>query len=658
MKRIADHGDVKRIRDVSYSKQRPSANNSAMPLEGLNELWTHTKGNPDITIAILDGPVDLTHPCFSGANIITLNTWITSKSAVGQASAHGTHVASVIFGQHGSAVRGIAPSCRGLIVPIFAEDANGIPLPCSQLDLARAIIQAVDKGAHVINISGGELTSSSQPHPLLVNAIQKCKKNNVLLIASVGNDGCQCLQVPASIPSTLAVGAMSAQGKPLDFSNWGKAYQTQGILALGQDILGARPGGGTTTRTGTSFATPIVSGIAGLLLSVQQQQGLKPSASEVRTALLSSANACQPHAALDCRRYLVGTLNVTSALNIIKGKEMITNQTTQEGQLKPAMYEDPSPANANALVNLDTTSINLGYPFLPTQKISTTQGAIHPSGCGCGACGGAKASGDTESNAPSLVYALGMIGYDFAQNTRRDAFVQSLGGGNPDDPTQWLAHLDENPQDAEEIIWTLNLDEMPIYALRPAGAYANLGYERLREFLAAQLNDGVQRVSIAGMIFGQTELLSGQSVPVVVPILRGLSSWSTEALVEVVVGDQSGDEADQTRAGVYNFLERIYYELRNLGVSSEERAINFAATNAFQATEIFGAAVSEGLELDQIDVEPSPVARPDADAWDVKLTFFEPTQRLERARKVYRFTIDVSDVIPVTSGSVRAWSVY
>jgi subtilisin family serine protease len=68
---------------------------------------------------------------------------------------HGTHVTSVIFGQPGSAVRGIAPDCRGLLVPVFSDRRPG---QLSQLDLARAIEQAVDKGAHIINISGGELS--------------------------------------------------------------------------------------------------------------------------------------------------------------------------------------------------------------------------------------------------------------------------------------------------------------------------------------------------------------------------------------------------------------------------------------------------------------------------------------------------------------------
>jgi subtilisin family serine protease len=110
--------------------------------------------------------------------------------------------------------------------------------PCSQIDLAHAIIQAVEQRAQVINISGGELVSSGEPHPLLDKAVRLCAENGVLIVAAVGNDGCQCLHVPAAISSTLAVEAMDARRLPLDFNNWGETYLNNGILALGEKLLG------------------------------------------------------------------------------------------------------------------------------------------------------------------------------------------------------------------------------------------------------------------------------------------------------------------------------------------------------------------------------------------------------------------------------------
>ena len=107
-------------------------------------------------------------------------------------------------------------------------------------------------------------------------------------------------------------------------------------------------------------------------------------------------------------------------------------------------------------------------------------------------------------------------------------------------------------------------------------------------------------------------------------------------------------------ANLRMFLDKVYYDLRNLGVLSSDRALNFAATNAFQAATVFSEALGSGMQLEDVHTEPSPFARADADAWDVKMKFFDP-DNTRRARKIYRFTVDVSDLMPVTLGEVRSW---
>ena len=183
------------------------------------EILQRTAGDAEICIAVLDGPVDLTHPCFNKAKITKLETLVSDLSDEGPSAHHGTHVASLIFGQHATPIHGISPGCRGLIIPVFEDGPDDSIAPCSQIDLAHAIIQAVEQRAQVINISGGELVSSGEPHPLIDKAVRLCAENGVLIVAAVGNDGCQCLHVPAAISSTLAVGAMDARGLPLDFNN-------------------------------------------------------------------------------------------------------------------------------------------------------------------------------------------------------------------------------------------------------------------------------------------------------------------------------------------------------------------------------------------------------------------------------------------------------
>ena len=103
---------------------------------------TRGGGDPCVCVAVLDGPVDLDHPCFAGADLTPLATLASGRATGGGMSRHGTHVASVIFGRHDGPVPGLAPGCRGLIVPIFSDEERHL----SQLDLARAIDQAVEAG--------------------------------------------------------------------------------------------------------------------------------------------------------------------------------------------------------------------------------------------------------------------------------------------------------------------------------------------------------------------------------------------------------------------------------------------------------------------------------------------------------------------------------
>jgi ubiquinone/menaquinone biosynthesis C-methylase UbiE len=261
----------------------------------------------------------------------------------------------------------------------------------------------------------------------------------------------------------------------------------------------------------------------------------------------------------------------------------------------------------------------------------------------------------TASEGPRLVYVLGGLGVEFASRARADGYAQYY-KVNPQDPVSILAGLQANPFLATGVIWTLNLDKTPVYAIAPNDPFAPVAYERLRTFLAAQLAGEAEYHSIPGVLNGQVRLQSGQTVPVIVPELRGLFSWSAEEVLRVTGLSAKADESK--RENLDRFVSRVVYELRNLGLTSRERALNYAATAALFGEHVLTATEGSGLELDAIDVAPTLVARADADCWDVSLTFFDPKNRTTIARRVWRFTVDVSDVLPVTVGQLKSWSVY
>ena len=651
-------------------------------IPGLKELWEETLGDPNICIAILDGPVDQSHPSLASANLKQLETLVSNSANSankGSAFAHGTHIASVIFGQHDGEIKGIAPRCRGLSIPIFNDGANNSIAPCSQLDLARAITQAVQEGAHIINISGGQFSHSGTAHPILADAVQSCADSNVLIIAAVGNDGCDCLHIPSALPAVLAVGAMNAEGQPLDFSNWGDQYQTQGILAPGENIPGANPGSGITTNSGTSYAVPLVSGVAALLLGLQLKRGNQPNPHNIREAILDNAIGCDEQTVVDCRRLLVGRLNIKSTITqIINGGIPMSDSTEVQEKNTSQVVENVDsiapvqqtiPAKATASDNNDempktisaSSAQNLGSSQeqeTPLNQQSVDTGRISAATCESCAAG--------TSPPPQLVFALGQLGFDFGTEARRDSIMQHMEQpANPNDPLQCMAHLEKNPWDAAAIIWTLSLDATPIYAIQAHGTFASGICERLCEFLGDQTRGEVERVSIPGYIGGSARLSNGQMVPVIFPDLRGMYSWNNAALVDAVCGKPPTEKAQKKEKDTYimnaqaieNFLQRIYVELRNLGTTPQERSINYAATNAFQIAEVFQNTIQAEMDLDTIEVEHSPICRPESDCWDVKLTFFNPSKVFEQARKVYLFTVDVSDVVPVMVGAVRSWFV-
>jgi hypothetical protein len=708
-------------------------------------------------------------------------------------SAHGTHVASMIFGQPGSDVRGIAPASYGLLATIYSDLDER---PTLQMDLAQAIDLALDAGAHVINISGGELSNSGFADPVLASAVRNCHDQGVLIVAAAGNDACQCLHVPAALPSVLAVGAMDERGLPLESSNWGDIYQAQGVLAPGQNMLGAVPGGGTALKSGTSYAAPVVTGIVALLLSWQLARGEEPDPLRIGNAILASALPCNEQLRSDCLRFLAGRLNIPGARDLISSRRRIAmsdERSAGNGSLPSVAYElgttpmsavTPQEASeAGAIEPSEEGSATLqsfaGHAETDQQHIAPSiaskdtspnplprfqaaraprspgvNGVITPSrvaaSCGC------KANGSR-----GYVYAIGSLNYDFGTEARRDSFKLMMPGVSPDglpylvpsqplqaptastsssssqpvvfppnpyDARQMVNYLggypppqapyptqggfpmlppyppsaptsepypesvplfpppyppapDEPPNytrgypahlsEATELIWTLNIEQTPVYALRPSGPFSTEAYQRLVAFLAGQVrpvddDDYVSRVSIPGVLTSDTvQLFSGQVVPVLIPNVRGMYAWNERQLIKSLMNLLKPPSDHDFVYQMHDFLNRVYYELRNLGQTSAERALNYAASNAFQVGDVLvriaerAANLPESggqFALNSITVTKSAFCRIDSDCWDVNVSFFYP-QNIMYASDLFSFTVDVSDSYPVPIGQTRHWSV-
>ncbi|HLO52157.1 MAG TPA: PatA/PatG family cyanobactin maturation protease [Kamptonema sp.] len=712
-------------------------------IPGIPELWTRTQGDTRIKIAILDGAADLERTCFVGANItqfkpywaedIELNDeyyyylklateFNQQQKAKKEAdpdhhkdeakkereaffaqfpeqirqridlSSHATHIASTILGQHGSPVPGIAPHCTAINIPIsFAGDDF-----ISPINLTHAINEALKAGANIIHIAACHPTQTGVSPELFARAVKQCQDNNILIVAPGGNDKGECWCIPAILPGVLTVGAIRDDGQPFKFSNYGGDYQSKGVMANGENILGAQPGTDEPIREkGTSCAAPIVTGISALLMSIQLQRGEKPNAEAVRQAILNSAIPCNPEEIEEPERCLRGKLNIPGAYQLLTGKELTPVQAHPKIDIQ-AHNESALKKAGNPIESSLTSTINTSNrPEISSVKASTTSPFEQASAMNYGIDFPADSDtvqpsntmvatftlsepteGITPSAASKFVYALGTIGYDFGSEARRDTFKQLMPAfeidgtvipPNPYDAGQMIDYLSQNPSEAKSLIWTLNQELTPIYALEPRQGFAADVYEILIMMLAGQIepeenDDFIERVSIPAKTTDKTvQLFSGQEVPVITLInTRGMYGWKINNLVEAALQSVAPQtpQVDEIamRQALISFVNKVYFEFQNLGQISKDRALNFSVTNAFQAASSYAEAISRGMQLDTVEVEKSPFCRINSDCWDVILKFFDP-ENDHRAKKVYRFTVDVSDRIPVTLGEIRSWSV-
>jgi len=616
-------------------------------------------GTRAVTISVIDGPIDFTHPCFLGAAVTVAHSDNPPGGVSCQATLHGTHVASIIFGQSRSSVEGIAPGCRGISFPVFRASREAIG--CSQTELARAILLSLELSADIINISGGQLDFSKEPEQFLQEALTRCEEHGVLVVAAAGNDGCDCPHTPASCPTVLSVGAADEAGRPLPLSNWNASYRENGLLAPGRGILGAAPGGGVARRSGTSFAAPIVSASAALLICEQIARGERRDALAVRAALLASATHC-PAGQSDRSRDTAGALNIAGASHLLKqGREtMIASDIHPESpQLDAVLGVVAGNAREPALQTAEYGSPSL--PPLPTER--RIEAACGSDGS-CSCKGEPKDLGGPSAQpaglpATQIVYALGNVGYDFGTESRRDSMLQYFLKSNEAFTEKklvaYLLDAEKSAGEVERLIWTLKIDGTPVYAIRPVGAFAYAGYAKLLKLLSGQLDGKIALVAVPGIAAGRTLLLSGESVPTLHPVVKGMIPWDVAQVVGAAL--VSADTEPRLRAEQFlrEYTDMVSRKFRNLGVMGRDRALNFASMSAGRVLEIVDRTGGLDLVLDDIEVSRSAACRTGSECYDVRVKLFIPSD-VTSAIRVFQFTVDVSDAVPVSIGDVSAWS--
>jgi subtilisin family serine protease len=197
---------------------------------------------------------------------------------------HGTFVAGILSARRGSSAPAICPGCPLLVRPVFAEAAsdNGDMPSATPAELAAAIVETVNAGARVINLSAALLQPSGREERELVQALDFAAARGVITVAAAGNQGTVGSSAITRHPWVIPVAGCDGGGRPMGESNFGSSIGRRGLSAPAQDIASLGTNGQPRSFHGTSAAAPFVTGTIALLLSEF------PSATdtEVKLALL------------------------------------------------------------------------------------------------------------------------------------------------------------------------------------------------------------------------------------------------------------------------------------------------------------------------------------------------------------------------------------
>lgn len=242
-----------------------------MDLVRLTGLMARTQGAPTVEIALIDGPVALDHPGLAGATIRELPGKSRGTCSVPESIActHGTFVAGMLSARRGSGAPAICPGCRLLLRPIYAEalGRNGEMPSATPKELAEAIIDSINAGAHVINLSSALVQPSHQGQSKLEEALDHAARHGVLMVAAAGNQGTVGSSAITRHPWVIPVAACDMQGKPLSESNLGGSIGKRGLSAPGESVTSLGTNGKPQEFGGTSAAAPFVTGTIALLWS-------------------------------------------------------------------------------------------------------------------------------------------------------------------------------------------------------------------------------------------------------------------------------------------------------------------------------------------------------------------------------------------------------
>lgn len=267
---------------------------------GAQDLWKQGLTGKGVKVAVIDEGI-AEHPELDGAVKGRVN--FTAERGKGAVGSHGTHVSGIIHA--------LAPDAelRGYAV-LASDDSNDALSEDTSEGIIKAIRRAVKDGNQVINMSLG---TEEGPSSQLSRVVEEYASKGVIFLIAAGNsrDSSGGIAAPSSAPSAITVGALDSAGRMSDFSSFGKRFDARKLTTVVKDVF-MTPGSNIVSTlpspppsdeeksepeygamSGTSMATPAMTGISALLVQDMGRMTLVPNpieaARRLKAALVQSS---------------------------------------------------------------------------------------------------------------------------------------------------------------------------------------------------------------------------------------------------------------------------------------------------------------------------------------------------------------------------------
>ena len=242
---------------------------------GIPEMWKRTKGR-GVKVVVLDTGC----PQHIDIKVAGYKNFSGSADAFDH-NGHNTHVAGIIAAlENGIGVKGIAPECELYCGKVLGDDGSG-----SIEAIAAGIYWAVDEvHADVINMSLGCPPSGANSRTLR-RACQYAHEKGVVLCCAAGNDA-GAVNAPANLPTTVAVAAVDRNRDKAYFTCHGSEVD---FAAGGVDVFSTWLGNQYAKLSGTSMATPVITGVVALVKAEAKANGQVMTPDEIYSRLVSIA---------------------------------------------------------------------------------------------------------------------------------------------------------------------------------------------------------------------------------------------------------------------------------------------------------------------------------------------------------------------------------